>query len=197
MEREEKRGAGLASAKEESITAREIKELTQDMLELRVNKHALEKENKELKTQVETLKARLSGADMVMASLNTDINNSKAQIAQAPESLKELEAKKDGLIEEINRCQSGIKTATKNIKNFLTMRGHLEGELMDIINEKAIVLKKLRDTVKEVNQVEERKAEKLPYLKECDMVLRQMARTFREVENSMDVSIKFSTKRLP
>lgn len=68
---------------------------------------------------------------------------------------------------------------------------------MDIINEKAIVLKKLRDTVKEVSQVEERKAEKLPYLKECDMVLRQMARTFREVENNMDVSIKFSTKRLP
>lgn len=196
MEKEEKINIVSPLAKEESIIAREIKDLTQDMLELRVNKHALEKENRELGAQVEALKARLSGADMVMDSLRTDINNSRAQIEKAPESLKDLEAKKDGLIEEINRCQSGIKTATKNIKNFLSMRSHLESELMDIVNEKALVLKKLQDTMKNVSQVEEQKAQKLPYLKECDMVLRQMSKTFREVENSMDVSIKFSTKRL-
>jgi chromosome segregation ATPase len=197
MDRQEKQAAGFSSAKEESLMASEIKELTHDLRELRDRKSFLQEENKNLKEQLETLKARLSGADMVISSLMTDIQTSRVRIDAAPESLRELESKKEGLIEEINRCQSGIKTSAKNIKNFLTMRGHLEGELMDIINEKAIVIKKLRDTVKEVQVIEEQKAQKVPYLKECDLVLRQMSRVFREVENKMDVSIKFSTKKIP
>ena len=94
---------------------------------------------------METLKAELSGADMVISSLMVEIQASRARIEGFPESLQELEAKKEGLIVEINRCQSGMKTAIKNIKNFMTMRGHLEGELMDIMDQKAIVIKKLRD----------------------------------------------------
>lgn len=198
MEREEKRGpAGFFSAKGDDKTAREIKELTHDVRELRDNKYFLENENKNLRIQLETLKAELSGADMVISSLMTEIQASRARIEGFPESLQELEAKKEGLIVEINRCQSGMKTAIKNIKNFMTMRGHLEGELMDIINEKAIVIKKLRDMQRGVRMVEDQKAQKMPYIKEYDMVLRQLSKVFREVENNMDVSIKFSTKKLP
>lgn len=196
MAEEKEQGVRNSTAKQESLTAHEIKELTHDLRELRDRKTVLQNESRNLKGQLETLKARLSGADKVIASLRLDIQTSRVRIDAAPDSLQELEEKKDGLIEEINRCQSGIKTATKNIKNFLSMRGHLEGELMDIINEKAIVIKKLRDTVKEVQLIEEQKAQKLPYLKECDIVLRQLSRAFREVENRMDVSIKFSSKKI-
>ncbi|MBF0558782.1 MAG: hypothetical protein HQL08_08380 [Nitrospirae bacterium] len=197
MESEEKRSlAGFVAAKTEGITAREIKELTQDVRELRDNKYFLENENKKLKGQLETLKAELSGADMVISSLMTEIQAARVRIEGYPESLRELEAKKDGLIVEINRCQAGMKTATKNIKNFLTMRGHLEAELMDIINEKSIVIKKLRDMERGVRMVEDQKIQKMPYIKEYDMVLRQLSKVFREVENNMDVSIKFSTKKM-
>jgi predicted nucleic acid-binding Zn-ribbon protein len=198
MEREEERGTeGLSSAKAEVMTAREIKELTHDVRKLRDNKYFFENENRKLRGRVETLKAELSGADMVISSLTTDILALRARIDGFPDYLWELETKKDGLLVEINRCQSGVKTAANNIKNFLTMRGHLERELMDIINEKAIVLKKLRDMERGVQMVEEQKAEKMPHLKEYDMVLRQLSKVFREVENRMDVSIKFSTKKMP
>jgi hypothetical protein len=76
------------------------------------------------------------------------------------------------------------------------MRGKLEGELTDIINEKAIVIKKLRDMERGVHMVEDLKSRKMPHIKEYDMVLRQLSKVFREVENNMDVSIKFSTKKM-
>ncbi|MBF0507266.1 MAG: hypothetical protein HQL09_10585 [Nitrospirae bacterium] len=188
MKREDERG---------SITAREIKELTHDVRELRDKKYFLENENRNLRVELETLSTSLSGADMAISSLMSEIQAAKDRIEGFPESLQELEAKKEGLIVEINRCQSGMKTATKNIKNFLTMRGKLEGELTDIINEKAIVLKKLRAMERGVNMVEDQKARKMPHIKEYDTVLRQLSRVFREVENNMDLSIKFSTRKMP
>lgn len=198
MAKEEKRGVpGFFSAKGDDVMAREIKELTHEVREMRDKKYYLENENRNLKSRIETLKAELSGADLVISSMMTEIEASKARIEGYPESLQELEAKKDALTMEINRCQAGIKTATKNIKNFLTMRSKLEGELTDIINEKAIVLKKLRDMERGVHMVEDRKARMMPHIKECDSVLRQLSKVFREVENNMDVSIKFSTKKMP
>ena len=197
MESEEKSGpAGFFSAKGDGKTAREIKELAHDVRELRDKKYFLENENRKLRSELEKLKAELSGADMVISSMMTQIQASRARIEGFPESLRQLEAKKDGLIGEINRCQSSMKTATKNIKNFLTMRGKLEGELTDIINEKAIVIKKLRDMERGVHMVEDLKSSKMPHIKEYDMVLRQLSKVFREVENNMDVSIKFSTKKM-
>jgi chromosome segregation ATPase len=193
---ERENGAGPGSARAEDMTAREIKDLTHDVRELRDKKYLLENEGNSFRGQVETLKAELAGSDMVLSSLRTDIQLSRARNEGFPEALEELAAKKEELITEINRCQSGIKTATKNIKNFLTMRSHLEGELMNIINEKAIVIKKLRDMERGVNMVTDQKAQKLPYLKEYDLVLRQLSKVFREVENHMDVSIKFSTKKM-
>ncbi|MBF0328592.1 MAG: hypothetical protein HQL10_05505 [Nitrospirae bacterium] len=184
------------SAKTETATAREIKELTHDVRELRDRKYSVENESKNLSGQLEKLKAEIAGADVVISALKNDIRISRARIEGYPELLAELESKKDALISEINRCQSGIKTTTKNIKNFLTMRGHLERELMNIINEKAIVIKKLRDMENGVRMVANKKSEKMPHLKEYDMFLQQLSKVFREVENRMDVSIKFSTKKM-
>jgi chromosome segregation ATPase len=188
--------AKLSAAKAESVTARDIKELTHDVRELRDRKYSVENESKHFSAQVEKLKAELAGADVVISSLKNDIKVSRTRIEEYPEILKELEAKKEALIGEINRCQSGIKTTTRNIKNFLTMRGHLERELMEIINEKAIVIKKLRDMEDGVRMVASKKEEKMPHLKEYDMFLQQLSKVFREVENRMDVSIKFSTKKM-
>jgi len=184
------------SRKPETAIAREIKELTHEIRVRRDNKRFLENENKKLKEEFEALKAALSGADTVISSLTNEIQATRERIEGFPESLKKLEAEKEALIEEINRCQSGIKTASRNIKNFMAMKGHMERELMNIINEKSVVLQQLRDMDRGVSMVHQQVAANLPYLKEYDMVLMQLRKVFREMENRMDVSVKFKMKKL-
>jgi chromosome segregation ATPase len=187
---------GFFSRKLETAIAREVKELTHEIRGRRDNKRFLENENKKLKEEFEALKAELSGADTVISSLTNEIQATRERIEGFPESLKKLEAEKEALIEEINRCQSGIKTASRNTKNFMAMKGHLERELMNIINEKSVVLQQLRDMDRGVSMVHQQAAANLPYLKEYDMVLMQLRKVFREMENRMDVSVKFSIKKM-
>ncbi len=186
---------GIFSAKADSQAARQIKELTKELKDLRSQRHQLEKDNKELSDRVAQLKSEIAGAEAIAEAFQAEIRASKARIEELPKRLKELEASKEVLIAEINQCQAGIKTAMNNIKNFLAMRARLESELMDIINEKAVVLKKLKDMQQGIRSVELQKEQKAPHLKEYDLVLRQLSRAFKEVENRFDISIKFSTKK--
>ncbi|HIJ60886.1 MAG TPA: hypothetical protein HPP56_09815 [Nitrospirae bacterium] len=172
----------------------EIKELVNELKELRARKQQLINDNAKLLNRLDTIKSEIEGAKLVAQTMTREIELTKEKIENYPKELDSLEVKKEELIEDINRCQVSMKTATRNIKNFLNMRSHLEDELLSIINEKAVFIKKLKDVETGVNILAEQRQQKAPEIKQYDMVLRQLSRVFKEAENKIDVSIKFSTK---
>lgn len=197
MERQDWRDLkSFFSKKKEPEVVREIRELTDELRILRQKKCFAEEEQKKISEKVESVKSELSGADAVIAALMNEIQATRTLLGEYPALLRDAAARKDALIDDINKCQSGIRTASRNTKNFSAMKGHLERELMDIINEKSVVMKKLRDIERGVTMVQQEAATKLPFLREYDMVLRQLHTVFREMENRMDVSVKFTMKRL-
>ncbi len=176
------------------IKSQEIKDLVNELKELRAKKHQLISENAKLTNKLDSIKSEIDGACIVAEALNREIDSTKQKIQRYPSTLEALEDTKEQLIDEINKCQVSMKTATKNIKNFLNMRSHLEDELLSIVNEKAVYIKKLKDMETGVNILSEQRHQKAPEIKQYDMVLRQLSRVFKEAENKMDLSIKFANK---
>lgn len=176
------------------IKSQEIKDLVNELKELRAKKHQLITENSKLTNKLDTIKSEIEGADIVAEALKREIETTKQKIESYPSILENLEDTKELLVDEINKCQVSMKTATKNIKNFLNMRSHLEDELLSIVNEKAVYIKKLKDMETGVNILAEQRHQRAPEIKQYDMVLRQLSKVFKEAENKMDVSIKFANK---
>lgn len=185
---------GVFISRGKRIKSQEIKDLVNEIKELKARKQQLITENAKLTHRLDTIKSEIEGSKLVAETMQREIETAKTKLENYPAILESLEDKKEQLIDEINKCQVSMKTAMKNIKNFLNMRSHLEDELLSIVNEKAVYIKKLKEMQTGVNILTEQRRQQAPEIKQYNMVLQQLSRVFKEAENKMDVSIKFATK---
>jgi chromosome segregation ATPase len=169
----------------------EIKELIHAMRQLRDTRVSLEGEAGSLREECDSLNAELKGMDIVIAATASDIQSNDYRSKGFLDSIERLSAAKERLTEDVNNLQFSVKGVTGDVNNCLTLKRHLEEELSDIDNEKALVMNKLKGMEDGVGEIAKKKAEKLPHLKTFDVVLKSIHNELKEIENRMDVSLKF------
>ncbi|MBF0555578.1 MAG: hypothetical protein HQK96_13650 [Nitrospirae bacterium] len=169
----------------------EIKELIRTLRQLKETKSSLQEAAAALRYDMEALNSELKGMDIVIAATTSDIQSNEYRSKGFMDSIERLTGEKERLIDDINRLQFSTKGVTGDVNNCLTLKGHLEEEFSDIYKEKAIVMNKLKGMEDGVSEISKRKAEKLPHLKTFDVVLKSIHNELKEIENRMDVSLKF------
>ncbi|MBF0457590.1 MAG: hypothetical protein HQK99_06820 [Nitrospirae bacterium] len=169
----------------------EIKELIRSMRQLKETKATLESEAAALRNDMDAMDSELKGMDIVIAATTGDIQSNEYRSQAFMDSIGRLSGTKERLIEDIHGLQFSIKGITGDVSNCLTLKGHLEEELTDINKEKALVMNKLKGMEDGVSEISKKKAEKLPHLKTFDVVLKSIHNELKEIENRMDVSLKF------
>ncbi|MBF0321184.1 MAG: hypothetical protein HQL01_15430 [Nitrospirae bacterium] len=188
----EPEGAAAKPSEETDVEIyNEIKELIHAMRQLRDSKASLLEEAKGFIEQTESLNAELKGMDIVISTTTSDIQSNEYRSKGFLDSIERLSSDRERLIEDINSLQFSIKGITGDVNNCLTLKRHLEEELSDINKEKALVLNKLKGMEVGVSEIAKKKAEKLPHLKTFDVVLKSIHNELKEIENRMDVSLKF------
>ncbi|MEO5361428.1 MAG: hypothetical protein H7843_13445 [Nitrospirota bacterium] len=185
-------GTITKAAKETDVELyNEIKELIRTVRQLKETKAALMDESKGLKDNIEALNSELRGMDIVISVTESETKSNEYRSKGFLDSIERLAGKKEQLIDDINGLQFSIKGVTGDVNNCLTLKGHLEEELSDINKEKALVINKLKGMEDGVSEISKKKAEKLPHLKTFDVVLKSIHNELKEIENRMDVSLKF------
>ncbi|MBF0515902.1 MAG: hypothetical protein HQK97_02120 [Nitrospirae bacterium] len=169
----------------------EIKDLIRTVRQLKQTKAALQGQASDLKKDIDELNSQLKGMDIVVAATEADIKSNEYRSKGFLDSIERLRGGKEQLIDDINGLAFSIKGVTGDVNNCLTLKGHLEEELSDINKEKALVINKLKGMEDGVSEISKKKAEKLPHLKTFDVVLKSIHNELKEIENRMDVSLKF------
>ncbi|MBF0465238.1 MAG: hypothetical protein HQK94_09175 [Nitrospirae bacterium] len=173
----------------------EIKGLIAELRQMRNTKGALLSEKETLEAKANDLKSELNGIDIVISSTAKDMDTNSSKAESFDNSIKSMEKEKGFLIDEINRLQLNVNAVTDDINNCLTLKAHLEQELIDIGDEKTLIVNKLKDIEEGVKTIVMEKAHKLPYFKQYDYLLKKVHMSFREMENKMYVSLKLNGHR--
>ncbi|MBF0488175.1 MAG: hypothetical protein HQK98_08450 [Nitrospirae bacterium] len=169
----------------------EIKELIRTLRQLKETKSSLRDGTTALRYDIDALNSELKGMDIVIAATTTDVQSNEYRSKSFMDSIERLTDERERLIDDINGLQFSIKGVTGDVNNCLTLKGHLEEELSDINKEKTIVMNKLKGMEDGISEISKKKAEKLPHLKTFDVVLKSIHNELKEIENRMDVSLKF------
>ncbi len=177
---------------EETVTDtyEEIMELLSEIREIKENINNLEGENSSLKESIEKFKSEMEGVDVLITDVKNDIEINEHRAKAIQEDINESLVRKEKDIEEINNLQRGVKNVKADINKCRTIKNHLIAEFDDIKNDKAIVLKKLRDIEEGLGRISGKKAYKLPYIRGYNTVLKRMSNMFKEAESRMDISFK-------
>ncbi|MBF0564247.1 MAG: hypothetical protein HQK89_03295 [Nitrospirae bacterium] len=173
----------------------EIKELIVELQQMRNAKAQLVPEKEKLKTRVDRLKSELIGMDVVISSTEKDIEANESRINDFGNSLRNQDEMKERLLDEINLLQLNIRTVTDDINNCLAIEAHLDRDLLDISGERTLIVNKLKKMEEGVKSVVMEKMHKLPHLKQYNSLLKKVQKAFKEVENKMDVTLKFTYHR--
>jgi len=168
----------------------EIRGILSEMQELKNTRHSLKAENQELHEKKKTLQSELDGIDIVIPSLKEDIESIENRINECYRNIEDLKVTVEQEIEEINELQRSIRIITEDHKKCSILRSHLVVEFENIINERAILLKQLKEIEGGVKILSGKKIGKMPYLRGYDAFLKQVYMVFRETENRMNVALK-------
>ena len=162
--------------------------------ELENMKAFLQKENAQLKSQIEFLTGELEGTNIAISTAEADMVSCETRTKKSSENIEELESKRDLLIEEINDFRLQIKAVGEDEESSSMLEDSLQNELDDILGEKAVVAKRFDDIKTGLQKISGDKAVKLPHLKGYDSALKQIRNVFQETQNRMEVSLMLRLK---
>ena len=172
----------------------EILDELREFRELENMKAFLQKENAQLKSQIEFLTGELEGTNIAISTAEADMVSCETRTKKSSENIEELESKRDLLIEEINDFRLQIKAVGEDEESSSMLEDSLQNELDDILGEKAVVAKRFDDIKTGLQKISGDKAVKLPHLKGYDSALKQIRNVFQETQNRMEVSLMLRLK---
>ena len=172
----------------------EILNELREFRELENMKAFLQKENAELKGQIEFLTGELEGTNIAISTAKADMVSCATRTKKSSENIDELESKRDILIAEINDFRLQIKAVGEDEESSSMLEDSLQNELNDILGEKAVVTKRFDDIKTGLQKISGDKAVKLPHLKGYDSALKQIRNVFQETQNRMEVSLMLRLK---
>ena len=105
-----------------------------------------------------------------------------------------LKSERDRLVSEINRLHLQNKTISKEIELSSHLWENMADELDHLMEEKAVVIKRLNDVQSGLHKLSADKEVRIPKLKEYDSVLKEIYRTFKETQNRIEVAMLLRQK---
>ncbi len=159
------------------------------------NMHAfLVSENDRLKEQVDLLTAELEGLNISISAAKKDLGSYTTRKLDATGNVDLLKSERDRLVSEINRLHLQNKTINQEIELSSHLWENMADELDFLLEEKAVVVRRLNDVQSGLHRLSKDKETKLPRLKEYDSVLKEIYRTFKDAQNRIEVSMLLKQK---
>jgi chromosome segregation ATPase len=174
------------------IVEEEYEEAEDELLELHElenMKRFLEGENEKYKGEVSTLAQELEGINVTIAATQGSIESYEGQIEKYVQNIGPLEVRKESSIADINQVKLKIHAAREDEEYSLILKDTLTDELDQIKSEKAIIIDRLGDIERGIDQISHDRQSKLPHLKEYDVVLRQICNILKGTQNRIEVSL--------
>jgi len=159
--------------------------------ELNNMKKFLEAENGKYKETIEKITGKFDGINITISSAQSYIDSYKKRHKKVLDNIEILKLKKEKRIQEVNDLHLRISTVKEDDQSSASLNNNLNAELEDIQSEKDLILKRLSDLQKGIKKITTKRDNRLPYLKNCNEMLKQIYNKFRESQNKMEVSMIF------
>lgn len=167
----------------------EIVDELRELHEFQNTKTFLEAENNRLKNEIENLMAELEGINIAISSAKAYLVSYENRSKKCSENIEKLKPKKDILTAEISNLRVKVKAAREDEESTSNLTDMLKDELNEIEGEKTVVMKRLNDIRTGLQEISSDRDVKLPHLKWCDGILKQIHNVFMETQNRMEVSL--------
>lgn len=168
-----------------------ISTLYSELREAGNTRQFLETQNVEIKEKIEHYKNEIDGIEVIITSTKDDIELTEQRGMECLENATVLQEQVETEIEAINNIQTNLKTVHSNNNKCLILKEHLAVEFESLNSEKTIVFNKMKDIEAGVKKIcGNKNANKVPYLRAYDTLLKHIYHAFQEAENRMEVSLK-------
>lgn len=162
--------------------------------DLENSKRFLEAENAKLRGQIDDLAGELEGIRISISSADAYNNSYEKRLENCGEDLRNLAAKRDLLMSEIDELHLKIKVAKQDEEMSAKLSETLMNELHGIKTQKGIVNKKLDHIQSGIRKISSEKDLRIPQLKKYDSLLKDIHATLMETQSRMEVSLMLRQK---
>ncbi|MBF0508208.1 MAG: hypothetical protein HQK57_04685 [Deltaproteobacteria bacterium] len=179
-------------SEEEAVEEADYQELAEglrELDELEKMRRFLSAENTRLRRQVDILAGELEGLSIALSSTHSYISAYLERRQKSLDNLGQQKDRREKLILEIDQLHLKVKAAEEDERSLVNLSDSLQEELDEIKEERMLVRQKFDDIKSGIDHMAKNKEMKIPSLKSCDEVLRQIYRVFRETQHRMDVSL--------
>jgi len=168
-----------------------IDELLNEIKELEHNKQFLESENELYQRQLRQLKGELDGINISISSSDALIKSVDDQTSNCLKNIEKLSDKKEKLIDRNSQYHLQIKTAENDNESSQGLLENLVGEMNSILDEKNLLLNRLNDVKSGLSKLSEARNSRIPEIKKCNDIIRQVYSTIKKVHHKMEISMIF------
>ena len=172
-------------------------EMIRALYELKNMRDQLQKENDKYRQEIESVTAELEGLAIIASETEEYISVYTAKRETVQDRIEALPARQTPLAENLNFLRIRLKAVNDDLENSSSMLETMASELVNIKNEKEIMISRLKAMDTGIKGICQEKESKLPTIMGHDKVLKRAYRVFKDAENRMDVAIQFRTRPGP
>ncbi len=150
----------------------------------------LRAENETYTNRIKSLSAEIDRIDSSVLSVRAHMEATEKKIGAYPDKIAKLESRSELLVAELNNIKLKIKSSGEDEESTQLLRNTLTEEYENLKNEKAVLVKRIYEMEKALNEILSERERKLPKLKKYDEMLRQARNVFYDTESRMEISLK-------